>query len=72
MLCTLLKPSSGYATINGYDICEEMAAVRESIGIVFQEPAVDEELTGAEKNQNRPADSDRRLARNRRNTRRRT
>ncbi|RLM67142.1 ATP-binding cassette domain-containing protein [Halorubrum sp. Atlit-26R] len=48
ILCTLLKPSDGRATVNGYDIREETAAVRDSIGIVFQEPALDEELTGAE------------------------
>ena len=48
MLVTLLGPTAGTATVNGHDITEEMAAVRDSLGIVFQEPALDEELTGAE------------------------
>nr|WP_254522464.1 ATP-binding cassette domain-containing protein [Natrinema caseinilyticum] len=48
MLVTLLPPSSGTATVNGYDIRSETGAVRSSLGIVFQEPALDEELTGAE------------------------
>jgi len=48
MLCTLLKPTEGTATVNGYDITDEMSEVRNSLGIVFQEPALDEELTGAE------------------------
>lgn len=48
MLCTLLAPTEGTARVNGYDITEEMGAVRDSLGIVFQEPALDEELTGAE------------------------
>lgn len=48
MLVTLLQPSEGTARINGHDITEEQGKVRDSLGIVFQEPAVDEELTGAE------------------------
>jgi ABC-2 type transport system ATP-binding protein len=48
MLCTLLDPSDGTATVAGYDVERETAAVRDNIGIVFQEPALDEELTGAE------------------------
>ncbi len=49
MLCTLLKPTSGQAFINGYDITREAAKVRQSIGIVFQDPTLDEYLT-AEQN----------------------
>src|SRR5438270_3098514 len=49
MLCTLLHPSSGRAWINGYDIEREAAQVRQSIGIVFQDPTLDEYLT-AEQN----------------------
>jgi len=45
MLCTLLRPTSGRAWINGYDIERESAAVRQSIGIVFQDPTLDEYLT---------------------------
>ncbi|ADJ14002.1 daunorubicin resistance protein DrrA family ABC transporter ATP-binding protein [Halalkalicoccus jeotgali] len=48
MLVTLLRPTSGTATVNGHDIIEETGAVRNSLGIVFQEPALDEELTGEE------------------------
>ncbi|WP_135820160.1 ABC transporter ATP-binding protein [Halostella litorea] len=48
MLVTLLRPSAGTASVDGHDVVEETAAVRNSLGIVFQEPALDEELTGAE------------------------
>jgi ABC-2 type transport system ATP-binding protein len=48
MLVTLLGPTTGTARVNGHDITEERGDVRDSLGIVFQEPAVDEELTGAE------------------------
>ncbi|WP_408959231.1 ATP-binding cassette domain-containing protein [Natrinema sp. 74] len=48
MLATLLPPSSGTATVNGHDVRSETGAVRSSLGIVFQEPALDEDLTGAE------------------------
>src|ERR671920_799852 len=48
MLATLLKPSSGSATVNGYDIVYEPAKVRSSIGIVFQAPSSDDMLTGYE------------------------
>ena len=48
MLVTLLQPTGGTATVDGHDVTEETAAVRNSIGIVFQEQALDEELTGAE------------------------
>lgn len=49
MLCTLLHPTSGRAWINGYDIEREALQVRQSIGIVFQDPTLDEYLT-AEQN----------------------
>ncbi len=48
MLATLLEPSSGSAKVNGFDIMREPEKVRESIGIVFQEPSSDELLTGYE------------------------
>ena len=48
MLATLLKPSSGTARVNGYDIRKESDAVRRSIGIVFQDPSSDDVLTGRE------------------------
>ncbi len=48
MLCTILMPTEGTATVNGYDILEEPDDVRKSIGIVFQQPSVDDILTGRE------------------------
>ena len=48
MLCTILKPTSGTAKVNGFDIMKESTQVRKSIGIVFQDPSVDDRLTGRE------------------------
>ncbi len=48
MLCTILMPTGGSATVNGYDILKEPGKVRKSIGIVFQQPSVDDILTGRE------------------------
>jgi ABC-2 type transport system ATP-binding protein len=48
MLATLLKPTSGTATVNGFDIVDQPAKVRASIGIVFQAPSSDDMLTGYE------------------------
>lgn len=48
MLVTLLQPTSGSATVDGHDIVSKTSAVRNSLGIVFQEPALDEDLTGEE------------------------
>jgi ABC-2 type transport system ATP-binding protein len=48
MLCTILKPSSGTAKVNGFDIVKQATRVRKSIGIVFQDPSVDDRLTGRE------------------------
>lgn len=48
MLCTILKPTSGKAWVNGYDIVKEPGKVRKSIGIVFQQASVDDLLTGRE------------------------
>jgi ABC-2 type transport system ATP-binding protein len=45
MLCTLLRPSSGHATIAGFDIVDERSEVRRNIGLVFQEPTLDDYLT---------------------------
>lgn len=45
MLCTLLNPTSGDATINSYSINEDPLNVRKSIGIVFQESTLDNHLT---------------------------
>jgi ABC-2 type transport system ATP-binding protein len=48
MLCTILKPTSGTAKVNGFDIVKEAMQVRKSIGIVFQDPSIDDRLTGRE------------------------
>lgn len=48
MLTTLLRPTNGSATIAGADIKKDRDAVRQAIGVVFQEPALDTELTGKE------------------------
>lgn len=48
MLCTLLKPSSGAATVNDFDIISQQDQVRESIGLVFQESSLDDRLTAKE------------------------
>lgn len=45
MLTTLLYPTEGSANIAGYDIIKQRAKVRENIGVVFQDPALDTELT---------------------------
>jgi len=48
MLTTLLKPTEGTAEVWGHDIRKERDAVRKSIGIVFQDPSLDDLLTGRE------------------------
>lgn len=48
MLSTLLKSTSGRAEVAGYNIGRHKDDVRNSIGIVFQEPALDTKLTGRE------------------------
>jgi ABC-2 type transport system ATP-binding protein len=48
ILSTLLKPTTGKATVNGYDVIKQQSEVRRSIGVVFQDPTLDEELTAEE------------------------
>ncbi|QLC48917.1 ATP-binding cassette domain-containing protein [Methanolobus zinderi] len=48
MLSTTLKPTSGKAYVNGFDILKNEDDVRKSIGIVFQDQSLDEELTAYE------------------------
>ena len=48
MLCTILKPTSGSASVNGFDVDRDPGDVRKSIGIVFQDPSIDGRLTGRE------------------------
>jgi len=49
MLCTLVKPSAGSATVAGHDVVRERDDVRRNIGLVFQDPTLDGYLT-AEQN----------------------
>ncbi len=49
MLCTLLQPSDGVAQVNGFDVVRRRSDVRRSIGLVFQQSTLDEELS-AERN----------------------
>ena len=51
MLCTLLTPTEGKASVNGFDVAKQRSRVRESIGLVFQDSTLDEYLT-AEQNLN--------------------
>ncbi|MCC6180113.1 MAG: ATP-binding cassette domain-containing protein [Chloroflexi bacterium] len=48
MLCTLLRPTTGRASVCGYDIVRQASQVRRSIGIVFQTPSLDERLSASE------------------------
>lgn len=48
MLATLLNPTSGQATVLGFDITKQKDEVRSSIGIIFQDPALDDRLTAKE------------------------
>ena len=48
MLATLVHPTSGTALVAGHDINTEPLEVRKNIGIVFQEPSVDDLLTARE------------------------
>ena len=47
-LTTLLKPTSGFARVAGFDVTKHKDSVRAAIGVVFQEPALDWRLTGRE------------------------
>jgi ABC-2 type transport system ATP-binding protein len=48
MLSTLLRPTSGSALVNGFELTKKEDDIRKSIGIVFQDQSLDEELTAYE------------------------
>jgi ABC-2 type transport system ATP-binding protein len=48
MLTTILQPTSGTIRVGGHDPVREQRAVRQSFGIVFQDPSLDDELTAYE------------------------
>jgi ABC-2 type transport system ATP-binding protein len=49
MLCTLVRPTGGRASVAGYDVATERDEVRRNIGLVFQDTTLDGYLT-AEQN----------------------
>jgi ABC-2 type transport system ATP-binding protein len=48
ILCTLLAPTSGRASVCGHDVVEEPDAVRSRIGVALQDVALDPKQTGTE------------------------
>ena len=48
MLTTLLRPTSGTIVIDGHDPTKDPHAVRRAIGVVFQDPSLDDDLTAWE------------------------
>jgi ABC-2 type transport system ATP-binding protein len=48
ILCTLLRATEGSARVAGYDVDRDPDAVRSCIGLVFQDPSLDEQLTARE------------------------
>ena len=48
MLATLLRPSRGRATLAGHDVVARPNQVRQAIGMVFQDPSLDDRLTAEE------------------------
>ena len=45
ILTTLLKPTSGKVQVAGFDAVRQAAEVRKRIGVVFQDPSLDNQLT---------------------------
>lgn len=48
MLTTMLRPTDGQLLLNGHDVMKDQDSARKSFGIVFQDPALEEELTAYE------------------------
>lgn len=48
MLTTMLRPTGGKLYLNGHDVQKNQADARKSFGIVFQDPALEEELSAYE------------------------
>jgi len=45
ILCTILAPDSGTVTLAGFDVARQPLKARRHLGVVFQEPSVDDRLT---------------------------
>ena len=45
ILCTLTRPTAGQATVNDFDVVSQQRQVRQSIGLVFQDPSLDDRLS---------------------------
>jgi ABC-2 type transport system ATP-binding protein len=45
ILCTLVEKTAGSATVAGYDVARHPQEVRSRIGLVFQDPSLDNQLT---------------------------
>jgi len=45
ILCTILAPDSGTVTLAGFDVVRQPRMARRHLGVVFQEPSVDDRLT---------------------------
>ena len=48
ILCTLLQASAGTARLGGLDVAASPDEVRRKIGVIFQDPALDDRLTATE------------------------
>ena len=48
ILCTLLRPTAGRATVAGFDVVAERDDVRREIGVVFQDMTLDPFLSGSQ------------------------
>ncbi len=48
IICTLLPPTSGTVRLNNYDVNKDKYKIRNSIGLVFQDPTLDDRLTAME------------------------
>src|SRR5437879_8964306 len=46
--CTILRPDGGAARIGGVDVMKNPLGARRSLGVVFQEPSLDDRLTVTE------------------------
>lgn len=45
ILCTLMRPTSGRANLNGFDVVRQQNEARRSLGLVFQDPSLDIKLS---------------------------